>query len=84
VAEVLSEPTEKYDRGEKFERYRATSMLSDYLLVAQDRMHVELYTRQPGGEWLLREGNDPAAEIEIVSLRCRLKIGEIYAKVRFE
>lgn len=81
IAEVLSDTTEKYDRGAKFERYRAVPTLSEYLLVSQDRVHVELYSRQPEGGWILREWNDPAAEVEIVSLRCRLKIAEVYAKV---
>ena len=83
VAEVLSESTEKYDRGEKSERYRALASLAEYLLLSQDRVHVELYTRQADGTWLLREWSDPAEEIELVSLRCRLKIAGIYAKVTF-
>jgi Uma2 family endonuclease len=84
IAEVLSETTQNYDRGDKFERYRAIPSLAEYLLVAQDRVHVELYTRQPGGEWILREWNDAGAEIELTSLRCRLRIAEVYAKVAFE
>jgi Uma2 family endonuclease len=84
IAEVLSESPQNYDRGEKFERYRAILTLSEYLLVAQDRVHVELYTRQTGGEWVLREWNDSPAEIELVSLRCRLRIAEVYAKVTFD
>ncbi|SRR6266542_3121280 len=83
IAEVLSESTEKYDRGAKFERYRSVPTLSEYLLVAQDRVHVELYTRQPDGAWVLHEWNDPAGEIDLVSLRCRLKIAGVYSKVTF-
>ncbi|MEK6376024.1 MAG: Uma2 family endonuclease [Acidobacteriota bacterium] len=83
IAEVLSDSTEKYDRGAKFERYRAVPTISEYLLVSQDRVHVELYTRQPDGGWFLREWNNPATEIELVSLRCRLPIAEVYAKVNF-
>jgi Uma2 family endonuclease len=83
IAEVLSETTEKYDRGAKFERYRSVPTLSEYLLVAQDRVHVELYTRQPDGGWVLREWSDAAEEIDLVSLRCRLKIAGVYAKVNF-
>lgn len=83
IAEVLSESTEKYDRGAKFERYRLMPSFSEYLLVAQDRIHIELYTRQPNGGWFLREWNDPAAEIELASIRCRLKVAEVYAKVSF-
>lgn len=84
IAEVLSESTEKYDRGAKFERYRSVSTLAEYLLVSQERVHVELYTRQPDGGWVLREWNDPAAEIDLTSLRCRLRVGEVYAKVTFD
>ncbi len=84
IAEVLSESTEKYDRGAKFERYRAVPTLAEHLLVSQDRVRVELYTRQPNGAWVLREWNDPAAEIDLASLRCRLKLAEVYAKVELE
>ncbi len=84
IAEVLSESTEKYDRGAKFERYRSVLSLAEYMLVSQDRVHVELYTRQPHGAWVLREWNDPDAEIDLGSLRCRVKVAEIYAKVAFE
>jgi Uma2 family endonuclease len=83
IAEVLSESTEKYDRGAKSERYRAVPSLAEYLLISQDRVHIELYTRQPNGGWILREWNDPDAEIEFSSLPCRLKIAEVYAKVTF-
>jgi len=83
LAEVLSETTEKYDRGAKFERYRGVPSLAEYLLVAQDRVHVELYTRQPDGAWILHEWNDPAEEIELASVRCRVSIAGIYAKVDF-
>ena len=81
VAEVLSDSTEKYDRGAKFERYRGVPTISEYLLISQDRVHVELYTRQAEGVWFLREWNDSGNEIELASLRCTLKVAEVYAKV---
>lgn len=84
IAEVLSESTEKYDRGAKFERYRAVSPLAEYMLVAQDRVHIELYTRQADGGWILREWSARDAEIDLISLQCRLKVAEIYAKVTFD
>jgi len=84
IAEVLSESSENYDRGDKFERYRAVPTLSEYMLVAQDRVHIELYTRQSDGTWILREWNDPSAEITLGSLPCHLKIAEVYRKVTFD
>lgn len=84
LVEVLSKTTENYDRGEKSERYRAVASLREYLLVAQDRVHAELYTRQPDDSWLLREWNDPDEEIELVSVGCRLRIARMYSKVKFD
>lgn len=83
IAEVLSESTEKYGRGEKFERYRSVPTLAEYVLVAQDRVHVELYSRRADGGWSLHEWSEPTAEIELASLGCRLRVAAIYAKVDF-
>lgn len=44
--EVLSKSTEGYDRGEKAARYRKTVSLQEYVFVSQDRVHVEVFTRQ--------------------------------------
>lgn len=84
IAEILSESTERYDRGAKFERYRAVPTLAEYLLVAQERVHIEVYARQPNGAWILREWNDRDAEIDLTSLGCRLRVAEVYANVELE
>src|SRR5450432_1364396 len=52
IVEVLSPSTEAYDRGEKFELYGAIASLSEYVLVASERIHVDLYARQAGNKWL--------------------------------
>ena len=41
IIEVLSPSTEAYDRGAKFDHYRSIASLQTYLLIAQDRAHVE-------------------------------------------
>jgi Uma2 family endonuclease len=60
VVEVLSPSTEAYDRGRKFEQYKAIESLREYLLVASDRIHADLYTRQTDGRWLLTSADTPA------------------------
>jgi Uma2 family endonuclease len=81
IVEVPSSSTEAYDRGIKSERYRSILSLSEYALVAQDRIHVEHYVRQPGGRWLLEELSDLGRILELPSIGCRLALGEIYARV---
>lgn len=45
VVEVLSETTERDDRGWKARDYRTISSLEEYILVAQDVRRVELFRR---------------------------------------
>src|SRR5438105_11912 len=45
IIEVLSPSTELFDRGGKFAHYRTLQSLSDYVLVAQDKMQVEHFVR---------------------------------------
>jgi len=84
IVEVLSQTTKNYDRGEKFEQYRQILSFGEYLLLAQDKVHVERYLRRNDGSWILTETNDPGAVIELASINCRLSVTEIYAKVRFD
>lgn len=53
LVEVLSDGTEAYDRGEKFEHYRRLPSLRDYVLVSQRRPLVEVYSRDAHDRWVL-------------------------------
>ncbi len=81
IAEILSPSTEAYDRGRKFEHYQAVASLQEYMLIAQDRMHVDLFTRQPDGTWLLRGFTRAHDAIELASIACRVTLGELYEKI---
>ena len=84
LVEVLSPSTEAYDRGRKFEHYRKIESLRQYLLVASDRVSVELFTRQSDGQWLLSSAAGLEEELVLESIECRLRVGDIYEKVEFE
>src|SRR5437588_893412 len=52
IFEVLSPSTEKYDRGEKFQRYKSEiETLQDYILVSQDRIRIEHHHREADSTW---------------------------------
>jgi Uma2 family endonuclease len=84
IIEVLSPSTESYDRGTKFEHYRTIDTLSDYLLVAQDKIHVENYVRQSDRSWLFSEYKSAEDKFQIESVGCELAVEEIYEKVEME
>ncbi len=80
IFEVLSESTEAYDRGDKFDQYRSIPSFNEYVLVSQDKVLVEHFVRQADGSWnlrLLRTGD----RVVIPSLRCELAVEEMYRKV---
>jgi Uma2 family endonuclease len=84
IIEVLSPTTATYDRGEKFSRYRQLKSLSDYILIAQDGPSVEHYTRQKGRRpWLYNVETEMSAGIVIDSIKCRLKLADVYDRVVF-
>jgi len=83
IIEVLSESTEKYDRGEKFAHYRRLMTLREYVLVAQDKMRVEHYRRSEGDEWVLSEVSDPNGTLHLPAIECHLQVAAIYEKVDF-
>jgi Uma2 family endonuclease len=82
VIEVLSASTKNYDRGQKFESYRAIPSLMEYMTVSQDKIHVEINTRQPDDTWLLRDvrESDP---VKLQSIGVELQLADIYQKVEF-
>jgi Uma2 family endonuclease len=53
LIEVLSESTEAYDRGRKFEMYRRIPSLREYLLVSQWEPRLESFLRRDDGTWVL-------------------------------
>lgn len=84
IIEVLSDSTESYDRGLKFEHYRSISSLRSYLLLNQDRAHAELFERDTNGTWHLAEASGREMEIKIASMDISLALSDLYQQVDFD
>ncbi len=84
IVEVLSPSTEAYDRGRKFEYYRCIESLREYLLIAQDRMQVDLFTKQADERWLLTSASKPEETVELHSIGCQVPLATLYARVTLE
>ncbi|HEY0379425.1 MAG TPA: Uma2 family endonuclease [Pyrinomonadaceae bacterium] len=81
VFEVLSESTEAYDRGKKFEQYQNIESLTEYLLVAQEPFRIEHYVRQSNREWRYSEHHTAEDTVRLGVIRCELTLKDVYAKV---
>ena len=81
IIEVLSKSTQDYDRGKKFEFYRTIETFKDYLLVDQERVHLEYYHCLEDGRWALREFSTSEEALLIESINFAIPIATIYHKV---
>jgi Uma2 family endonuclease len=77
IVEVLSASTEAYDRGNKFELYRRSSTLREYVLVSVDKIAIDLYRKDDKDRWqaiYYRDGDT----VELESIDLTFPIERIY------
>jgi Uma2 family endonuclease len=81
IFEVLSPSTEKYDRGVKFQHYRTIDSLKDYVLVDQEQVRIEHYSRETDNTWTLHDHEKLDDELKIASIGVSLPLNRIYDRV---
>ena len=84
LVEVLSESTESYDRGKKFQHYRQLESLQEYLLVSQSEPRVERFARVRGDDWLLTDAHGQDASITLTSVDVEISLAELYERIDFD
>jgi Uma2 family endonuclease len=82
VIEVLSPSTERLDRADKFDSYRALDSLQCVLFVAQDRPRIECYTRRPDS-WRIDVAHTMDASMDLPAVSSSLSLARIYENVEF-
>ena len=81
LAEVLSNSTKAYDRGEKFAAYRTLSSFQEYLLIDPSCLHLEQYVKQGDHQWLFREYDQSDDQILLVSIGLEIRLGDLYEQI---
>ena len=82
VFEVLSESTAETDEGDKLAEYAATASIRDYLILAQDAMHVVHRTRPTAtAPWEVRTLTDRGDVLALPSVGLTATLAEVYEGV---
>jgi Uma2 family endonuclease len=84
LVEVTSPTTERIDRHEKLPAYKNIKSLKELLFVAQDRVQVEIYRRQPDGAWQTEVLTDLNEALHLQSVGLTLRIAQVYRRVTFD
>lgn len=80
LVEVLSDGTEAYDRGEKFEHYQQIPSLRDYVLVSQRKARVEVYSRDEHNRWVLTTAS-AGESFALTAIEGVIEVDRVYAGV---
>jgi Uma2 family endonuclease len=86
IVEVVSPSTRQTDRREKLRIYQQIPTVREYIIIEQDKMHLEIHRRQSDGHWITYFYNESDLDerIEFQSVDLALSLEEIYRRVRFE
>lgn len=79
VVEVLSDSTEEFDRGDKFDAYKSFASLQSYVLISPERRTIEVYSRDDAWSAQARQQRpDPGTAVDLRCLRLRLSAAEVF------
>ena len=83
IVEVLSESTEVYDRGMKFDSYASAASFQEYVLVSQDEMRIETFFLHNAKEQLWKRSvfDAPETEVKLYSANISFRVKDVYKKV---
>ena len=83
LIEVISESSDAYDRGEKFQKYRSLKSFREYTLIDSRRYAVECWYRQDEKIWRMDSAFERNGSVYLHTLDVDLPLAEIYRRVTF-
>lgn len=82
LVEVLSESTAQVDHTEKWLNYQRIPSLNMYVMIAQDRRFLEVYTRQVDGSWRY-ETLENTGLLKFACVNASMTLDDVYEDVIF-
>ncbi|WP_017654838.1 Uma2 family endonuclease [Fortiea contorta] len=84
IIEVLSKSTAAYDSEDKFQAYRTIPTFQEYLLIDQNRIHIDQFSKTGKKQWTLREYDEEDEKVSLVTVPFEISLEDVYNKVKFE
>jgi Uma2 family endonuclease len=84
IIEVRSDSTKGYDQKDKFEAYRTIPSFIEYVLVDQNRIYIEQFSKTAKKRWSLCEYDEEDESINFASIPFRISLADVYNKVEFQ
>ena len=83
IIEVLSDSTERFDRGDKFADYQTIETLQEYILINTKKPRVECFRRNEDGFWVLQFYVGQETSFQLHSINFAGTMRQLYEDVDF-
>ena len=84
IIEVLSRSTGKYDRTDKFDRYKTLNSFKEYVLIDQKKCFIETRFREEPDLWREKKYTELTDSVYFKSVDCHIDMSMIYRKIEFK
>lgn len=84
IVEVASRSTSLYDRGEKFFLYELLPSFREYVIIEQDKPHVEAWFREDETTWKKAIETDLNKSIFFKSIGVSIALSDVYDNIIFK
>lgn len=83
IVDIFSSESDSIEKSRKLESFLETESIKEVLLVKQDEMRIEHFTRQNQKQWIYRIYNERDDVASLDSVNCKISLQEIYANIKF-
>lgn len=84
VFEIISRGTNSSDKAQKLESFLAMDSIKECVMLKEDEMRAEHYSRQNAKQWIYRIYNERDDVVSLDSLNTKISLSEIYAGIKFQ
>jgi len=84
IVEVVSATTRDYDKGTKFDMYRAIPTLKEYVLVEPESVQIEAWHINGDGFWDMRSYKNIGCSLVLDSIKVSVPLKDIYERTKLD
>jgi Uma2 family endonuclease len=83
IVEILSDSTEAFDRGDKFQDYQTLDSLQEYVLISSKRSLIQCFRRSDEGLWVMQSYTQERETFQFSSVNFSGTLEQLYEDVSF-
>lgn len=84
VVEVVSNDLHSSAKSTKLESFMAMASIKECMMIREDEMRIEHYSKQNPKQWLYKIYNERDDVISLDSIGCKISLQEVFSQIKFK